>query len=123
MDKPEQSSLNGRNQTLTTIPELLTELRSLDILSDGSSPALRLLRESTGPAGQEHEIRFESEPGIEITGKVFIPQLPGRKPAVLLVADTSTKNGIPSTDSLAKRIAKTGSVVLELQTRDSPGRR
>ena len=104
-----------------TTAELLAELRSLNISSDGTPPAVKSVNESNGPAGQQQEIRFESEPGVEATGKVFIPPLQGRKPAVLLVADTTSNYWIPSSDSLAKRIAKTGSVVLELKPRDSPG--
>ena len=40
---------------------------------------------------------------------------------MLLVADKTSNYSIPSTDSLAQRIAKTGRVVLELEPRDSPG--
>jgi hypothetical protein len=40
---------------------------------------------------------------------------------VLLVADKTRNYWIPSTGSLAERIAKTGRVVLELELRDSPG--
>ena len=40
---------------------------------------------------------------------------------MLLVADKTSNYWIPSTASLAERIAKTGRVVLELEPRDSPG--
>jgi len=96
-----------------TIPELQAELRRLQIPSQGTSPSVEVLEESSGPEGLRQSIAFESEPGIEITGKLHIPSSSGRKPAVLLVADESTA-------SLAERIAATGRVVLELEPRDSP---
>src|SRR6184192_3124628 len=72
-----------------TIPELQAELRRLGIPSDGSSPETRVLDESNSPEAQRQHIRFESEPGVEIEGKLYIPSSPsGRKPAVLLVADS-----------------------------------
>ena len=49
------------------------------------------------------------------------PHASGRKPAVLLVADKTSNSSIPSTASLAEKIAKTGRVVLELEPRDAPG--
>jgi cephalosporin-C deacetylase-like acetyl esterase len=97
-----------------TIPELLTQLRGLGIPSDGTRPAVR----STAEA---NKIRFESEPGVEIGGTLYLPASPGRRPAVLIVADKTSNYWIPSTSSLAERIAKTGRVVLELDVRDSPG--
>ncbi len=103
-----------------TIPELLAELRRLSVPSQGSSPEVKVLDESTGPEGRRLRVHFESEPGVEIEGKLYIPPSVGRKPAVLLVADKTSTYWIPSTASLAERIAKTGRVVLELEPRDSP---
>jgi hypothetical protein len=105
-----------------TIPELLAELRRLNIPSEGTPPALLEADKSNGPAWLREQIHFESEPGVEIGGKLYIPHSSGRMPAVLLVADRTTNYWIPSTDSLAERIAGTGRVVLELQPRDSPGK-
>ena len=83
------------------VPELLAELRRLQIPSDGRPPALR----STGS--------FESEPGVTIGGRLYLPGSSGRKPALLLVKDrTSTP--------LAEAAVAKGSVVLELEPRDSP---
>ena len=96
-----------------TIPELQAELRRLQIPSEGSSPAVKIFEESSGPEGRRQHISFESEPGIEIQGKLHISPSPGRKPAILLVADESTA-------SLAERIARPGWVVLEVEPRDSP---
>ena len=96
-----------------TVPELQAELRRLQIPSEGSSPTVKILEESSGPEGRRQHISFESEPGIEIKGTLHMPPSPGRKPAILLVADESTA-------SLAEKIVKSGRVVLELEPRDSP---
>jgi hypothetical protein len=103
-----------------TIPELLAELRRLKVPSEGSSLKLRISDESNGPDGRRERVDFESEPGVEIGGRLYIPRSSGRKPAVLLVADKTSSYWIPSTDSLAERIARAGRVVLELEPRDSP---
>jgi cephalosporin-C deacetylase-like acetyl esterase len=104
-----------------TIPELMAELRKLDILSEGTPPAVRILSESNGPEGRQQRVEFETETGLEIGGTLYNPPAEGRHPAVLLVADKTNTHSIPSTHSLAARIAKTGRVVLELEPRDSPG--
>jgi hypothetical protein len=104
-----------------TIPELLAELRSLNIPSEGAPPEVRVSDESNGPEGRRQHVSFESEPGVEIGGRLYIPHSSGRRPAVLLVADKTSNYWIPSTASLAETIAKTGRVVLELDPRDSLG--
>ena len=106
---------------LGTIPELLAELRRLEVPSDGAPLEARVSDESNGPEVRRQRIRFESEPGVEISGRLHIPRANGRKPAVLLVADKTSNYWIPSTASLADTITKTGRVVLELEPRDSPG--
>ncbi len=103
-----------------TMPELQAELRRLQIPTDGSPPVVKVLDESSGPEGKRQHLQFESEPGVEVEGRLFIPPSPGRKPAVLLVADKVSSYWIPSTSALAERIAKTGRIVLELEPRDSP---
>lgn len=104
-----------------TIPELLAELRRLNIPSDGTPPAVRVTDERNGPEGHRQHINFECEPGLEIGGRLYIPHSSGRKPAVLLVADKTSSYWIPSASWLAETIARTGRVVLELEPRDSPG--
>jgi hypothetical protein len=96
-----------------TIAELEAELRRLQIPTDGSSPVTKILDETSGPEGLRQRIRFESEPGVEIEGRLNIPPSPARKPAVLLVSDESTA-------PWAERIAESGRVILELTPRDSP---
>jgi len=104
-----------------TIAELLAELRSLNIPSGLTAPVVRESDESNGPEGRRVNVSFESEPGVEIGGRLYIPRSSGRKPAALLVADKMSSYWILSTPSLAERIARTGRVVLELEPRDAPG--
>jgi len=105
-----------------TIAELQNELHKLQIPSDGSSPEMKVLDESNSPEARRQHVKFESEPGVEIEGELYIPPSPsGRKPAVLLVTDEGPYFQSASTDSLAKRMAKKGRIVFTLEPRDSPG--
>ncbi|PYT25480.1 MAG: hypothetical protein DMG58_24125 [Acidobacteria bacterium] len=104
-----------------TVPELLAELRRLKIPSEGTSPTVKVSDESSGAGWRRQHVRFESEPGVEIGGTLYIPNSSGRKPAVLLVADKMSSYWIPSTASVAERIAQKGRVVFELEPRNSVG--
>lgn len=95
-----------------TVPELIAELRRLIMPSEGS-PVMKIVEEHDEDGIRRLRIQFESEPGVEVLGNLYIPGSAGRKPAVLLVADQTTA-------SLAGKIAKAGRVVLELEPRDSP---
>ena len=104
-----------------TIDELRAELRHLQIPSDGTAPASKVLEEKTSFAGRVQSIQYESEPGIEIKGKLYVPNFPvGKKPAVLLVTDGTSNRWIMSTSQFAEMLAKSGHVVLEMEPRDSP---
>jgi hypothetical protein len=104
-----------------TVPELLAELRRLKIPSRAPAPPVTVLEDSSAENIRQQRIKFESEPGVEIEGKLYIPSAPaGRKPAALIVADKTNTYWVPSTSSLAERMAKAGRVVLELEPRDSP---
>jgi len=104
-----------------TIPELLAELRRLQIPSNGPAPPVTVLEESSAEGIRRLRVKFGSDPGIEIGGWLYIPASPaGRKPAVLIVADKTSSYWIPTTSSIAERMAKAGRVVLELEPRDSP---
>ena len=96
-----------------TVAELLAELRRLQVPSDGSAPRVKVLDEANSGGIRRLQVQFESEPGVEVTGKLYIPPSPGRKPAVLLVFDSAIA-------SFGERIARLGRVVLELEPRDSP---
>jgi hypothetical protein len=70
------------------------------------------------------QVRFEGEPGVEISANVYIPKSAGRKPAVLLLQDRPLPVPLhvsrsPSTEPLAQSIARSGRVVLELVPRGS----
>src|SRR5258708_14638015 len=56
-----------------TIPELLAELRRLNVPSEGVPPEVRVMDESNGPEGRRQHINFESERGVEIGGKTSPP--------------------------------------------------
>ena len=104
-----------------TIGGLMAELRALGVPSDAAAPVVSISSESKGRDWTRQEVQFESEPGIEIRGTLYIPNSAGKKRAVLLVADKMSSYWIPSTAGLAERITRAGHVVLELETRDSPG--
>ena len=93
-----------------TIAELLGELRKLNIPTDGKPPQAKV---STEPDGRRRHVQFESEPGVGIQGELYGAGAAGRRPAVLVVADQTSR-------ALAEKIAATGRVVLELEVRDSP---
>ena len=71
-----------------------------------------MLEETEGEGFRKQHIQFESEPGIEIDARLYVPHSSGRKPAVLLLAGKLS-------DQLAEKIAETGRVVLELEPRHS----
>lgn len=95
------------------IPQLLAELRRLGVLTDKTPPAVKVLDDQPAPGGRRQRIAFESEPGIELGATLYLPDAPGRKSAVLLVADEASS-------AMAPRLAQAGRVVLELQPRDDP---
>jgi cephalosporin-C deacetylase-like acetyl esterase len=104
-----------------TTADLKTELRRLNILSEGAQPELRISDDLVSPEGRVQRVRFESEPGVEIGARLYLPRTAGRRPAVLLLADKTSNYWIPSTSSMAEKMSQAGQVVLELETRDSPG--
>lgn len=90
-------------------PELLAELRRLEIPTDRRPPASTTLEEQPGHL----RVSLESEPGVVINSTLYLPGSPGRRPALLLIKDRSSA-------ALAEAAARKGSVVLELEPRDSP---
>ena len=104
-----------------TAAGLLAELRGLDILTEGTAPQARISDVVVYPRGRRQRVRFESEPGVEIGGTLYIPHGAGKKPAVIVVADKTSNYSTPSTSALAERISARGRVVLELEVRDAAG--
>jgi hypothetical protein len=96
-----------------TTAGLSAELRNLKIPTDGSAPLVKVLDEADGEGFRNQHIQFESEPGIEIDARLYLPSSSTRKPAVLLLAGKLS-------DLLAEKFAKTGRVVLKLEPRRSP---
>jgi len=93
-----------------TAQELMAELRKLIPASENGAPAVKTLGESADERTVTQRIAFETEPGLEIGGTLYLPRSPGRKGAVIVVS-----NGRNS--SLAKSFARTGRVVLDLAPR------
>jgi cephalosporin-C deacetylase-like acetyl esterase len=92
-----------------SVQDLLTELRRLRIPSDGRSPAFETIEQQPGRS----KISLESEPGLKIRGTLYLPSGGGKKPALLLVKDRNSS-------TLAEDAVKRGTVVFELEPRDSP---
>jgi len=103
-----------------TITELRDQLLKWGVPSDDTAPAVEVLDESSSTAGRVEHIRFESEPGVSIEGKAYIPDVPGRKPAVLLLSDNIKSPFIPANGTLVERMLKLGQIVLVLHVRDDP---
>ena len=108
-----------------SVAELQAELRRLGVPSTGAAPAVRVGEESTGPGYRTQQLGFEGEPGVEIAAKLYLPNRPGRKPAVVVVEEKRLPVPLhvtrsQSTAALADAMARAGSVVLELDPRDSP---
>ena len=103
-----------------TTAELTAELTQLGVPSPGTAPNVEVLDESAGDGYRVQHIRLESDPGVEIEGRIYIPAAPANRRAMLVVSDTLRSPWIPSTDSIAERIAKAGQVVLTLEVRDDP---
>jgi cephalosporin-C deacetylase-like acetyl esterase len=92
--------------------DLADELRRLEIPTSGSAPAFRTVESSQREGFRTEHIQFESETGIEIDARLYLPSSSGKKPAVVLVAGQLS-------DFLAERLAKTGSVILKMEPRRS----
>jgi cephalosporin-C deacetylase-like acetyl esterase len=101
-----------------TIDELRAELQRLGIPSYGKAPAVQVVSETGIAGGKKKHIKFESEPGVEIEGDLYLPDSPaGRKPAVLTVQDSPPYFMAATIESLADRMVKAGRIVLALSPR------
>ena len=74
--------------------------------------AVKVLEEADGEGFQNQHIQFESEPGIQIDARLYVPRASGKHPAVLLLAGKLS-------DLLAGKMAEMGRVVLVLEPRHS----
>jgi len=108
-----------------TVAELQAELRRLGVPSAGAAPTVQVRGESSGQGYRVQQLGFESEPGVEIGAKLYLPGRPGRRPAIVVVEEKSLPVPLyvrrsQTTAALAEALARAGSVVLELEPRDSP---
>src|SRR5262245_9920831 len=94
--------------------ELMGELRRLIPANESSPPAMRPTLKTLAESADEQlvieHISFETEPGLEINGTLYVPRSAGRKGAVLVVGNSRTA-------ALARGFAMTGRVTLELTPR------
>ena len=91
--------------------QLLAEIRKWSGDRAGQPPLMHVLNDTPGEVFRTQQLALEVEPGLEISGTLYAPMAPGRKPAILLV-DLDTP--------LAERLAARGAVVLDLSPRGIP---
>ena len=108
------------------VAEMMTELRRLGVRAGDPAPAVKLAGVTPGVDFRVEQLQFEGEPGVMITGKLYVPTGAGKKPAVVMVAETRLPVPLyvqrsQSTEVLAEAMARAGRVVLELEPRDAPG--
>ena len=94
-----------------TSAQLLSEIRKWSGDRAAQAPDVRVLNDTSGEVFRTQQIALAVEPGLGISGSLYVPDAPGRKPAVLLVDMDAP---------LAERLASQGAVVLNLQPRGIP---
>lgn len=99
--------LHSRKQPLG-LREFSSELRRLGIPAAGRPPAFTIVEQKRGRI----RLHMVSEPGVTVAATLYLPTAVGRRPALLLVKDATT-------ESLAEAATRHGSVVLEIEPRDS----
>jgi cephalosporin-C deacetylase-like acetyl esterase len=107
------------------VPPLLTELRRLGVPSNGPAPAATTTAQSEEADFRIEEIRFESEPGVTVSARLYLPKTAGRKPAVVMYEEKRLRVPLfvqlsQSTTAMAESLARSGQIVMELDPRDSP---
>ncbi len=110
------------------VPQLLTELQRLGVPSKGPAPSAVTTSKVEGPDFRVEEIRFESEPGVTVSARLYIPNIPngaGRRPAVVMFEEKRLHVPLhvqpsQSTKAIAEALARSGQIVMEVYPRDSP---
>lgn len=105
--------------------QLIEALRALGVAPSGSAPRVSAVEQTGGMDYRLERIQFEAEPGVTVHGKLYLPNVEGRKPAVVVVEDKRLPVPLhvtrsPSTAALAEAMARAGRVVLEFEPRDAP---
>ncbi len=107
------------------VPELLAELRRLGVPSNGASVSAT----TTPTAGEAdfgiEEVLLESEPGVAISARLYLPKGAGKRPAVVMYEEHRLPVPLyvqrsQSTRALAEALVRSGQIVMELNPRDSP---
>ena len=107
------------------VSELLAELRRLGIPAKGPAPAATSTSKTDGADFRVEEIRFESEPGVPVSARLYLPKGTGRRGAVVMFEEKRLPVPLyvqrsQSTAAIAEALARAGQIVMELDPRDSP---
>ncbi len=107
------------------LPELHAELRRLGVPSKGPAPPSTTTSKAEEAGFHIEEIRFESDPGVTVSARLYLPRVAGRRPAVVMFEDKRLPVPLyvqrsQSTTAIAEAMARSGQVVMEVDTRDSP---
>ena len=107
------------------VPELLAELRRLGVPSKGPAPSVTTTSKIEDTDFRIEEIRFESEPGVTVSARLYLPKGAGRKPAVVMFEEKRLPVPLyvqrsQSTAAIAEALARSGQIVMEVDPRDSP---
>lgn len=108
------------------VPELLAELQRLGVPSQGAAPSTTTKSTLEEAGIRIEEIRFESDPGVPVSARLYLPQGAGRKPAVVMFEEKRLRVPLyvqpsQSTAAIAKAFARSGQIVMEVDPRDSAG--
>ena len=103
----------------------MAELRRLGVPSAGAMPAVEIVEETKESGFRRQRIRFESEGGVTLAATLYLPDAPGRRTAVVVVEERRLPVPLfvqrsQSTAGVAEAMVRAGSIVLELEPRDSP---
>ncbi|MBL8214697.1 MAG: acetylxylan esterase [Bryobacterales bacterium] len=107
------------------VAALVSHLRALGIPSSGQAPSVTVASRNQADGHQLEELRYESEPGVPVTARLYLPPGTGRKPAVVMFEEKRIPVPLyvqrsQSTQAIAEAMVRAGHVVLELNPRDSP---
>jgi hypothetical protein len=107
------------------VPELLAELKRLGVASKGAAPMVTVASTADGQDFRVEEIRYDSEPGVPVSARLYLPKSAGRKPAVVMFEEKRLPVPLyvqrsQSTAAIAEALARAGRVVMEFYPRDSP---
>jgi len=94
-----------------TTEQLQAEIRKWAGGPAGHPPSVRVVNDTSGDVFRTQQLALEVEPTLEISANLYTPNVPGRKPAVLLV-------DLPA--AMAEWLAAHNFVVLNLEPRGVP---